>query len=64
MVGVGFELAAALLVGVFGGQWFDRRFGTAPWALFAGTLLGAGSGLFSIYRRIGPPGGPEAGGRR
>ena len=53
MVGIGFELAASLLVGVFGGQWIDRKLGTSPWVLLLGTLLGASAGLFSIYRRIG-----------
>jgi len=57
-VGLGFELTVPLLVGLFGGQWLDRRFGTAPWLLLVGALLGGAAGMLSLYRRITPPGGP------
>jgi F0F1-type ATP synthase assembly protein I len=50
-----------LLVGLFGGQWLDRRLGTAPWLLLVGALLGAGAGMLSLYRRINPPKGPGPG---
>jgi F0F1-type ATP synthase assembly protein I len=56
-VGVGFELTVPLLVGLFGGQWLDRRFGTAPWLLLVGALLGGAAGMLNLYRRIVPPGG-------
>lgn len=61
-VGLGFELAVPLLVGLFGGQWLDRRLGTAPWLLVAGVFAGAAAGVLSLYRRIVPPGGPGPGG--
>jgi len=57
-VGLGFELTVPLLVGLFGGQWLDRRFGTAPWLLLTGALLGGAAGMLNLYRRIVPPGGP------
>lgn len=60
--GLGFELAVPLLVGVFGGQWLDRRFGTTPWLLLVGAMLGAAAGMLSLYRRIKPPKGPGPGG--
>jgi len=61
-VGLGVELAAPLLIGVFGGQWLDRRFGTSPWLLLVGAILGGATGMFSLYRRIKPPGGNGSGG--
>jgi F0F1-type ATP synthase assembly protein I len=61
-VGLGFELVVPLLVGLFGGQWLDRRFGTAPWLLLAGVIVGAIAGFLSLYRRIVPPNGTGRGG--
>jgi len=60
-VGLGFELVVPLLVGLFGGQWLDRRLGTAPWLLLAGVILGAAAGILNMYRRIVPPGGTGRG---
>jgi F0F1-type ATP synthase assembly protein I len=61
-VGLGFEIVVPLLVGLFGGQWLDRRFGSAPWLLFTGVLVGAAAGVLSLYRRIVSPGGTGRGG--
>ena len=55
-VGVGVELVAPLLVGVFGGRWLDRRFGTEPWLLLVGAVLGAVAGMINLFRRGLPPG--------
>ena len=46
-----------LLVGLFGGQWLDRRFGTTPWLVLIGALLGAAAGMLNLYRRVVPPKG-------
>lgn len=51
-------MTVPLLVGLFAGQWLDRRFGTAPWLLLGGALLGGAAGMLNMYRRIVPPGGP------
>jgi F0F1-type ATP synthase assembly protein I len=61
-VGLGFELVVPLLVGLFGGQWLDRRFGTAPWLLFTGVLVGSAAGILNLYRRVVSPGGTGRGG--
>jgi len=53
---MGVELLAPLLVGVFGGRWLDRRFGTEPWLLLMGAVLGAVAGMINLVRRGLPPG--------
>ena len=60
-VGLGFELVVPLLLGLFGGQWLDRRYGTAPWLLLAGVILGAVVGFLNLYRRVVPPKGSGGG---
>ncbi|TMC71796.1 MAG: hypothetical protein E6J13_06845 [Chloroflexi bacterium] len=58
MLKMGLQVAVAiglpLLVGTFGGNAIDGAFGTQPWALLVGILLGLVVGalaLFGILRR-------------
>ncbi len=47
-------LIVAPLVGFFLGSWLDKRFGTSPWLLIGGLVLGfvaAGRETYQIYRR-------------
>lgn len=48
-LGVGFELAAAILVGYFGGGWLDSLFGTTFLA-YLGLVLGLFAGFRSLYQ--------------
>ena len=50
--GLGLQLAASILLFLYGGQWLDRRLGTAPWFVLIGVFVGAGAGFYSIYRRL------------
>jgi F0F1-type ATP synthase assembly protein I len=52
MAGAGFQFAAALLAGAFGGQWLDRRIGTAPVFLYVGVAVGAVGGMTVLYRQL------------
>ena len=47
-----FQLAGCLLAGVFGGEWLDKKLGTAPWLLIVGVFLGAGLSFYSIYQKL------------
>jgi ATP synthase protein I len=48
--GAGFEFAGCILLGLFAGQWVDKRLGTAPWLLILGVFAGASAGFFNMYR--------------
>jgi ATP synthase protein I len=41
-----------VMVGGLGGWALDRHFGTAPWLLVAGFLLGLGAGFMILYRTV------------
>jgi F0F1-type ATP synthase assembly protein I len=52
MAGAGVQLAAALVGGLYLGQWVDRRFGVAPVGLYVGVALGAIGGMTALYRQL------------
>jgi ATP synthase protein I len=52
VAGGGLEFAVAILLGVFAGQWLDRRWGTSPWLLVVGAVLGAVTGFYKLYRDL------------
>jgi ATP synthase protein I len=45
---LGLEIALSIVLGLFGGQWLDGRFGTHPWL----TLLGSAFGLAAAVRAV------------
>lgn len=48
----GFNTAAALVVGIWAGNYLDRRWGTAPWLALTGVLLAIAVSLYSLIREI------------
>ncbi len=52
MAGAGFQFAAALIAGLYCGQWLDRRFSSAPVFLYLGVALGAIGGMTALYRQL------------
>lgn len=36
------------------GWWLDGRFGTGPWLMIVGILLGAAGAFYSLVKRLGP----------
>jgi ATP synthase protein I len=50
--GLGLQFVIAILGGVYGGQWLDRKLGTAPWLLIIGMFLGAGLSFYSMYSKL------------
>ena len=66
--GIGVQFALTILVFVFAGVWLDKRFGTSPWLVLVGVVIGAGGGFYSMYLKAvratkgGPP--PTGGSKR
>lgn len=49
---IGLLLPSSIIVGLFFGYVLDRWLGTAPWLLLIFTVLGAVSGLLSLFRAL------------
>ena len=47
---VGLSFVLALVIGVAGGVWLDRQFGTSPWGFLAGFVIGVAAGILNVYR--------------
>jgi len=50
--GGGIQFVISILLFLYIGKWLDSRFGTSPWLLMIGVLVGAVAGFYSFYRRI------------
>jgi F0F1-type ATP synthase assembly protein I len=48
--GVGLELAGATAGLAFVGYWIDHRFGTQPWGILGGFIIGLAGGLYNLVR--------------
>ncbi|MEK6544882.1 MAG: AtpZ/AtpI family protein [Elusimicrobiota bacterium] len=48
----GTQLAASVLLGVFGGLWLDGKLGTKPWLTLICSMLGIGGGLYQFIREF------------
>jgi ATP synthase protein I len=50
--GLGLQFAVSILVFLYGGQWLDRKLGTAPWCMIVGVFVGASLAFYSMYRKL------------
>jgi F0F1-type ATP synthase assembly protein I len=50
--GLGIELGVFIAVGVFGGNWIDEQYGTAPWGILGGVAFGIAGGVRTLYRTV------------
>ena len=48
--GVGLELAAATAGLAFLGHWIDGKYGTGPWGILGGVLIGIVGGLYNMVK--------------
>ena len=59
--GLGLELAGAVAILTLLGWWIDGRFGTAPWGVLLGALLGMTGGMVNLVREAMSATHPDAG---
>jgi F0F1-type ATP synthase assembly protein I len=50
LAGMGLQFVVVILICLYAGMWLDRKFGTAPWLLIVGVLVGATAGFYALYR--------------
>ncbi len=49
--GVGLELAGATAGFALIGYWIDGRYGTTPWGLVGGVIIGLVGGLYNLVKQ-------------
>ena len=47
---VAFIMLTPILLGVYAGNFLDEKFGTTPWLLFVGIVLGVSSAFLSLFK--------------
>ena len=63
-LGLGFEIAAPIVLCTFLGYKVDQWLGSEPWLLVVGSLLGMTLAFYNLFRRVlGTPGGKDGEGR-
>ena len=45
---VGITFGVAIVLGVLGGWWLDKKLGTAPWFFLGGLMVGIGAGFKNL----------------
>ena len=53
--GIGLEMAALLVVGVYGGRWLDGRFATGRTFELAGLFFGIAAGFYNLVKLARQP---------
>ena len=49
-ISIGIQMAVSIVLGLLGGQWLDKKFGTDPWFTLLGILIGAAAAFYDMYR--------------
>jgi len=49
---IGMQLAIAVVGFFFLGRWLDDIFGTAPWLMIVGLMVGTAGGFISFFRSV------------
>lgn len=49
---LGLEMGIGVAMGAGGGNWLDERFGTKPWGLAVGFVIGIGAACTSAMRVV------------
>ncbi len=51
-LGLGIQLAAAVLVFYFVGSWADSKFNTSPWLMVVCVTMGVVGGILQFFRSV------------
>jgi F0F1-type ATP synthase assembly protein I len=54
LIGVGFFIGGAIVMGVLVGRWLDIRFNTSPILVIIGLLLGIAIAFYGVYQMLLP----------
>ena len=54
LVGVGFFIGTAILLGTLTGLWLDSKLGTKPIFVIVGLLLGIAVAFYGVYQMLLP----------
>jgi F0F1-type ATP synthase assembly protein I len=49
---LGLQLAISVVVFFFVGRWLDGQFGTSPWLMIGGLLIGTAGGFIQFFRTV------------
>ena len=49
-VGVGLQMLVGVGLGIFVGNWLDRKYGWSPWGMFVCTMLGLAAGMYLLIK--------------
>ena len=52
LLGLGFQWAASILIGIFVGMWFATKWHLGSVAVLLGLLLGFGAGIYATIRQV------------
>ena len=51
-IGIGATMAASLGLGIGLGYWLDKKFGTSPWCLLGGAVLGIVTAFYQLFKIV------------
>ena len=54
IIGMGWYVAIAILLGVLGGSWLDGKLGTRPLFVISGLLLGIVTAFYGLIKMLLP----------
>lgn len=54
LIGMGWYVASAILLGTLGGLWLDNKFNTKPILALVGVLAGTFMAFYGLYRLLLP----------
>ena len=54
LTGVGFFVAASIILGVLGGRWLDGKLNSEPLWMIVGLILGIVVAFYGVYTMIRP----------